>query len=280
MKYMKNRIRCSIQVLVVLLVLSLSMASCEYDSYVDAKYPEQMIYMPTAKQNIYKIDAVPMAIGSVPTPGYPIRFVTDTVARQFKVLLGVYRSGINNDGGFNVNIGVNNDTIAYLKSINKLPAVAELLTSDLYTLPTEVSMKDGEEISKFELVLGMDFLRNNMTKQYAVAVNVSSPDRKTSIGLGTTIILINPVMMKPTANFSSVADGANPKLIKFTNTSTYGMNYTWSFGDGSTMKTSNAVNTAVTHTYAAAGTYTVTLSTYGVTDSADKAVKTLTVTVL
>lgn len=277
---MKDRIRCSIRILIILVVLSLSVASCEYETYVDAKYPEQMIYMPAAKQNIYKIDAVPMAIGSVPTPGYPIRFVTDTVARQFKVLLGVYRSGINNDGTFNVSIGVNNDTITYLKSTGKLPAATELLTSDLYTLPSDVSMKDGEEISKFDLVLNMDFLRNNMTKQYAVAVKVSSSDRKTSPGLGTTIILINPVIMKSAANFSFVADGANPKLIKFTNTSTYGMRYTWNFGDGSTMNTSNEVNTAVTHTYAASGTYTVRLTSYGVTDSADKSVKTLTVSVL
>lgn len=264
--------------LIVALGFIFSLTSCEYETYVDAKYPAQKIYMPAAKQNIYNINSVPVAIGSVPTPGYPFRFVTDTIARDFKVLLGVYRSGINNDGPVIVNISVNTDTIAVLKANGKIPATAVPLTAENYTMASEVSIADGEELAKFELAVDMDLLRNNMDKKYVVAVKVTSPDRAVSTGLGTTIILIDAAIMKPTANFTSVPD-ANPKIIKFTNTTKFGMRYNWNFGDGSSMNTSNEVNTAVTHTYAAAGTYTVTLTAYGVTTSSDKSVKTATITV-
>ncbi|HLN56274.1 MAG TPA: PKD domain-containing protein [Bacteroidales bacterium] len=275
---MKNRFRCSMTTLIVALGFIFSLTSCEYETYVDAKYPAQKIYMPAAKQNIYNINSVPVAIGSVPTPGYPFRFVTDTIARDFKVLLGVYRSGINNDGPVIVNISVNTDTIAVLKANGKIPATAVPLTAENYTMASEVSIADGEELAKFELAVDMDLLRNNMDKKYVVAVKVTSPDRAVSTGLGTTIILIDAAIMKPTANFTSVPD-ANPKIIKFTNTTKFGMRYNWNFGDGSSMNTSNEVNTAVTHTYAAAGTYTVTLTAYGVTTSSDKSVKTATITV-
>jgi hypothetical protein len=280
MKHMKNRFRCSLTTAIVALGFIFSLSSCEYETYVDAKYPAQKIYMPAAKQNIYNINAVPMAIGSVPTPGYPFRFVTDTVARDFKVLLGVYRSGINNDGPVKIDVSVNNDTIAVLMANGKIPATAVPLTADNYTMPAELSIADGQELAKFDIAVDMDLLRNNMDKKYVVAVKVTSPDRAVSTGLGTTIILIDAAIMKPTAAFTSLADGSNPKLIKFTNTTKNGMKYRWNFGDGSTMNTSNEVNTAVTHTYAAAGTYTVTLTAYGVTDIADKSVKTATITVL
>lgn len=38
--------------------------------------------------------------------------VIDVEKGEFRVPLAVYRSGINNDGAFTVNINVNNDTIA------------------------------------------------------------------------------------------------------------------------------------------------------------------------
>lgn len=280
MKYMKNRIRCSVTTLIVLVALCTMLVSCEYDTFVDAKYPDQKIYMPAARYNPYKIDAVPMAIGQVPTPGYTYRFVTDTVKREFRVLLGVYRSGINNEGSFDVNIGVRTDTINDMLTAKLLPTGTLPLTPDKYTIVDKVTVNNGEELAKFDLVVNLDTLRKNSpSKKYAIGVNVSSDQREVNKTYATTIILIDTKIMKPTASLTSVADGANPKLIKFTNTTVNGMRYKWSFGDGSTQETSNAVNEAVTHTYAAAGTYIVTLTAYGITDSADKSVATKTITV-
>lgn len=57
----------------------------------------------------------------------------------------------------------------------------------------------------------------------------------------------------PQANFSAVTDTSN-LTANFTNTSINANVYAWDFGDGSTDFTANP-----SHTYAAAGTYTVTL---------------------
>ena len=55
----------------------------------------------------------------------------------------------------------------------------------------------------------------------------------------------------PTANFSS---SATFNTVNFTNSSSNATSYSWSFGDGNTSTATNP-----THTYAAAGTYNVTL---------------------
>jgi len=63
----------------------------------------------------------------------------------------------------------------------------------------------------------------------------------------------------PTANFTSAPDGANPLIINFNDTSTPGSapitSWNWSFGDGGT-----STIQAPTHTYATAGSYTVSLT--------------------
>ena len=67
------------------------------------------------------------------------------------------------------------------------------------------------------------------------------------------------VQPRPVSSFTHVADGVNPKLINFTSTSTDDGSVTawaWDFGDGGTSAVANPQ-----HTYAAAGTYNVTLTT-------------------
>lgn len=63
--------------------------------------------------------------------------------------------------------------------------------------------------------------------------------------------------LNPDANFTiDTTQVCNNGLITFTNTSLNGVNYSWNFGDGPTVN-NNA--TTVTHNYASAGTFTVTL---------------------
>jgi hypothetical protein len=280
---MKSIFKRKIKLLVALLGAVILFGSCKYQEVADAEWPDQLIYMPAALYNNYMIDAVPVAIGSTPTAGYPTRFLTDTVARKFNVLLGAYRSGVDNKGSFIVNIAVNTDTISKLLAIpGKLPVGTVLLPADKYAVPSTAQMVDGTDIAKFDLAVNLDYLlAGNPTQKYAIAVGISSKDRKTNPALSTTIIVIDTKIMKPTAGFTSAASATDPKTINFTNTSVYGTKFIWDFGDGSAMMiTTTAKNEKVSHTYAAAGTYTIKLTVVGVADYAQKAVFSAVKTIL
>lgn len=72
--------------------------------------------------------------------------------------------------------------------------------------------------------------------------------------VGQDVLTINDAVVVdplPVADFGTIVDGAQ---VLFQNASSYGINYTWDFGDGTT---SGAVNP--THTYAQGGSYTVQL---------------------
>ena len=77
---------------------------------------------------------------------------------------------------------------------------------------------------------------------------------------------------EPTANFTYIPDAENPLKIKFTNTSTNAVSYSWDFGDSSPIVTT----TSPTHTYAAEGEYTVKLTAIDVTEAENSTSKTVT----
>jgi len=266
MKLIKSRT----SLFVALGLIILSFWSCEYREFADAEYPDQKIYMPAALYNNFMINAVPEARGSSPTPGFPERFKVDAQAGKFNVLLGVYRAGIDNKGSFTVNIAVDTDTISKLLTISDaLPAETILLPTEKYSLVSTVEMKDGEELAKFDLVVDLNFLKSNSPdKKYALGVGISSTEREVNKALATTIIVIDTKIMKPTANFTSAVSGYGSKQIKFTNTSVYGVDYSWNFGDNSPASTEKSPS----HTYTTAGTYNVTLTTIGITGETDKSV--------
>lgn len=269
-----------IGLLITLSGLVILMLSCNKEQVRETSWPDQLIYMPAAVYNNYMINTVPAAIGYDPTPGYPTRFTVDTLARKFDVLLAAYRSGVDLKGAFKVDVNVNTDTISKLLAIpGKLPVGTLLLPSDKYSIPASSDMNDGVDLAKFDLTIDLDFLRSNYLippaeQNYAIAVTISSTARKTNPKLATTIIVINTKIMKPTAGFTSaLLVPTDTKTIKFTNTSIQGAKFIWNFGDGSPVKvTTTMVNEVVSHTYSAAGTYNVTLTTVGIAGYADKSV--------
>lgn len=100
----------------------------------------------------------------------------------------------------------------------------------------------------------------NTTGLYTVALTVSGPagsDTSTEVG---AIDVLPPVM--PAAAFTPAkVSGYAPLIVAFTDSSTGTItNRYWDFGDGNT---SNTVAATISHTYAAAGSYTVALTVSG-----------------
>lgn len=274
---MKSHIIYNIRVLIVFILVVMTFGSCTYQEIADSKYPEQLIYMPADYYGNYVINTVALPIGNT-TPGNTFRYKVDLTARKFIIPLGIYRSGINNDGAFMVDISINTDTIAMmLGTPNMLPAGTLLLPSDKYICATNVEMKDGKELATFDLNVDLDFLINNYPgENYAIGVSISSTERKTNPNLATTIVVIGTEMMKPTANFTSAVSGTDVKTWNFSSTSLMAVGFSWDFGDGTPVSTLKAP----IHTYVAAGTYTVTHTALGITGEENKSIKSVIITVL
>lgn len=262
--------------------IMVSLFSCkesnEWDdvTYRNAEYPEQLIYMPVAYYNNgqYVIDDISRIRGELPIEGSPYKYIIDLEKRQFRVPLAVYRAGINNKGAFTVNIRVNTDTIAI---INENRADKYLvIPSDKFSLVSSVKMKDGEEIAKFDLIVDLDFLRNNYPdKIYAIGVEISSTQRDRNPELSTAIVVIHTKIIKPTADFTFSFDSADNNKVFFNNTSLMSEKYQWDFGDGSPA----SVDFSPSHVYSTKGTYTVSLTALGITGDEDKSVKTKVITI-
>lgn len=163
--------------------------SCHYEEIQDAPYPAQTIYMPAAVRGIYDISVVVDTYG-VPTPGGPSRFSIDESGNELIIPLGIYRAGINNDGGFSVDISVNSDTVNVLIVNGTLPGV-EVLPSDAYSLPASVFVEDGEELGNFTLSVDVDFLKANPGKLYAIAVEIFTNERRINSQYKRTVVLID-----------------------------------------------------------------------------------------
>lgn len=257
----------------VLLCLT-AITSCQYDEIASADYPDELIYLPVAVNGIYVIDNLATPTLADPTSGNTYRFTVNPDANEFNVPLAVYRSGIEGKKSISVDIAVNTDTITKLIAAEAAGFEnTELLPADKYSLTSSVKIDGGSDVGSFNLIIDLDFLKANApNKKYAIGVSVSSPDRKSNPIYSTAIILIDTKFIVPIPEFSFLADNVNNKKIIFMDASKYTASYAWDFGDGSTSEAQNPV-----HTYAAAGTYTVNLTTTGVVG--DVAVYTATVSI-
>jgi concanavalin A-like lectin/glucanase superfamily protein/PKD domain-containing protein/immunoglobulin I-set domain protein len=99
-------------------------------------------------------------------------------------------------------------------------------------------------------------------------VHVTGGSLLTDIGVNTGgSAIFNGVQLQlvsydpPLAGFSGTpTSGTAPLLVVFTNTSAGSTNWTWNFGDGSSLTSTNA---SVTHTYNSGGNFTVILTANG-----------------
>lgn len=175
--------------------------SCEYREYADAEYIGQKIYMPAANYNVYEIREESKKPSVHPTEGNRSRYKIDETDDRFIIPLGVYRSGIDRRGSFDVDIEINNDTISDLMTLGTLDSNVLILPDEQFSLPEQISLADGDNFSGFDLEIDLKFLQemnaNSPDIKYAVGVEISSEARPVTKELKTTMILIDTDVAVP-----------------------------------------------------------------------------------
>ena len=263
------------RLMVLVCMAMMGLVSCRDNEIVDIPYPDQKIYLPAAVQGIFYINSIAEPIGNTPVPGYPYRYLVDLANRRFNIPLAVYRSGVDNKGGFDVQITLVADTVTDLMADGSLPDTTLLLPAKAYNLPEEVVVQDGDEIGPFTLSVDLDFLRQHESQLFALGIHVASGAREANDEISTAIIAIDTRMLHPVADFQYAVDETDGMQVHFTNQSLFSVDYQWDFGDGSDKSTEEAPS----HVYSASGTYPVTLTATGITGQADESAVTFDVIV-
>jgi PKD repeat protein len=243
--------------------------SCDYSVEPrEASYPDQKIYLPAAYGGgQFVIDNIAGRRGDVPIEGHTYRYEVDVTQREFRVPLSVYRAGVDNNGSFTVSIHANTDFIATLNGGRTENNQLLLIPSDQYSISANsVELNDGESFAPFELIVNLDFLRENTPdKIYAIGVEITSEQRERNPNLSIAAIIIHTKMIKPSANFTYSANASQAHSINFLNSSTMSSAYRWDFGDGA-----SSDQPSPSHNYTEAGIYRVGLTALGVTGEEDK----------
>jgi hypothetical protein len=167
--------------------------SCE-KSDNQIEWGNSMIYMPQA-----------CILDGGLTNNYPVplndntNYILDSAKNTIEVLLGVSRSGLEKLQGYTVKVEADIDTTnQIIGSISN----AVLLPSDVYTLPTDVSVPDGQRESNFYLTIDRAKLIENYSdykgKQLILTVGISNPSRyELNQSLSKTIIIIDSGTFMP-----------------------------------------------------------------------------------
>jgi len=184
------------KILLIVILFILGLTSCEQDAS-DVKWGITKIYMPQASvfngglNNNYP---VPLN-NNVATKNYEIDSVTNTL----KIVLGVYRSGLQALEAYSVKVGVNNDSTSSVVS-QTLKGVE--LPADTYTLPSEVSVANGERQAIFYLSVDLNKLKTKYpayaTRKLCLVVGISDPTKyELNAALSKTNVIINAAAFMP-----------------------------------------------------------------------------------
>ncbi len=256
---------------------------------IDAPYPDQQIYMSQSAIASLGGNNTYSGVYSITPDIYnqAQRFSADVTGGKINIPLGITRAGITTSGAYTIGIAANTDTIAKLVTAGKFnvltdPTITtELLPTSALTIPPTVELADGKTGATFSVGINLSFLLNSLNttpkKRYAFAITVSVPGKTSLVksALATTVIFVDPAqVILPVANFSSYVY-KETRTGNFDNLSANGVSYAWNFGDGSNIVTTPSAS----HVYAASGTYTVTLTTTGITGSGVPSVKSVAITI-
>ncbi|MBR5211435.1 MAG: DUF1735 domain-containing protein [Bacteroidales bacterium] len=144
-----------------------ALASCaEGDG--DKLYGVEKVYIPQsmADGGITNIYNVPSGDGEYT---YNFSIEDETV----EVFLGVLRSGKQAGEAFTVDVVVNNETTA----AQATALAAEVMSSDLYTLPSNVKVEAGTNQTRFNLSLNKAALKAKAGKKLVLCIALANPSK-------------------------------------------------------------------------------------------------------
>jgi hypothetical protein len=128
-------------------------------------------------------------------------YLIDTVKNTIDVDLGVYRSGLESLSSYSVKVAADIDTTNKVITGGTI-ANSVLLPSDVYTLPTDVLVPDGQREATFHLTIDRAKLIANYGSYYSkkliLTVRISNPSRYVlNQSLSKTVIVIDAASFMP-----------------------------------------------------------------------------------
>lgn len=122
----------------------------------------------------------------------------DPSNNKVNILLGVYGSGSQAPSAYAVNVSANADTISSMITSGALPAATTvILPAGIFTLPSLVSVKDGERGVSFYLSVDQSQLKTYTGKKLAIQVQLSNPSKyKLNTAINKTIVIIDVDALK------------------------------------------------------------------------------------
>lgn len=172
--------------------LATTLASCGYDEYADADYPETTIYQPMALESIWNIDTPNPDGSEYVTPGGSKRYEIDKANNKFIVLLGVVQSGIEFKSS-TVDISIDHSIVNTMIMDGRLPVGTLPLPASAYSLPSSVELASDAAFSPFRMEIDLNTLLDgdNIGKKFAIAVKISSMSVAVNDDLDTAVICID-----------------------------------------------------------------------------------------
>ncbi|RYE16768.1 MAG: DUF1735 domain-containing protein [Sphingobacteriaceae bacterium] len=158
----------------------LAIIGCEKNDK-DATFGGGVIFMPQAY---------------VSSPGFAIpqgrdssnfNYRIDSAGNKVNIILSASCSGSDKSNGFTVNVAANTDTVQQMITKKILDSARTLvLPTAIYTLPTTVTVPQGQSSATFNLSINRTQLKTYTGKKMALGVTLSSP----------TAYTLNPALNK------------------------------------------------------------------------------------
>lgn len=171
------------------IIILLFLLACQKER---SSYGIPNIYMPQAVNATGGISANYVVPAGTDSSTY--NYYIDTVTNALNITLGVARSSTTASDGFSVDIVTDPDTIALLQFNNILDNTTSLLSSQIYNLPTSISVPAGKSEGTFALSVNIDSLKMPAYegKKLALAVKLKSTGKYTiTPSASTTIVIID-----------------------------------------------------------------------------------------
>lgn len=147
------------------------------------------IFMPQALNSggIDRNYVVPQGLGPE-----TYNFKIDQQNSKIQVVLGVLRAGTHKAEPFIVDVITRPDTVNQILAMGLPDDSAELMHADVYQLPEQVSVANGNVESTFYMDLDVGKLRGYSGKKLVMAVALTNPSRyKINASVSTTVVIVD-----------------------------------------------------------------------------------------